>query len=89
MAVGAFAVPQTLSTRDTKATSAVKPNFCLVDDRKKVGPEFLNCRLRSVVAKVFKAVLILGLLIMVLLYVYSAYVSIKVKVPREPSRFSE
>jgi tripartite ATP-independent transporter DctM subunit len=39
-------------------------------------------------AKAFKAALLPGLLIMVLLYAYSAYVSIKAKVPRDPLRLS-
>jgi tripartite ATP-independent transporter DctM subunit len=39
-------------------------------------------------AKAFKAALIPGLFIMALLYAYSAYVSIKAKVPRDPPRLS-
>ncbi len=39
-------------------------------------------------AKAFKAALLPGLLIMALLYAYSAYVSIRAKVPRDPPRLS-
>jgi len=38
--------------------------------------------------KAFKAALLPGLLVMLLLYAYSAYVSIKAKVPRDPPRLS-
>jgi tripartite ATP-independent transporter DctM subunit len=39
--------------------------------------------------RAFKAAFIPGILIMVLLYAYSAYVGIKAKVPRDPPRLSE
>jgi len=39
-------------------------------------------------AKAFKAALLPGLLIMALLYAYSAYVAIKAKVPRDPPKLS-